>query len=303
MAENKKKSSTVKNGTVAKKASHHRRTAEDINTYHDQMAFETGITILILSVVALFLYASYFGVCGKVGFFLGGFMFSLFGWIAWLLPLYVIVGYAFVLANRKDPRVPRRLISFAGFFISLAAFIDLLQSHTCGTFTEIYQGQKIMHKNTFACIYKTFEYIVKNEKGNCGIIHRWISKVLEVCTGSVGAGIILFAIMLLSLYFFYGIEMFATLRRRNQYQQEMVAAEKKMSAQERYEAPSYRVNPARGVQGQEDRRAASASRNRRTSSGSHTSSGRDFQPVDLKKSGEKIDQMEAGTKKRPSSKR
>ena len=303
MAENKKKSSTVKNGTAAKKASHHRRTAEDINTYHDQMAFETGITILILSVVALFLYASYFGVCGKVGFFLGGFMFSLFGWIAWLLPLYVIVGYAFVLANRKDPRVPRRLISFAGFFISLAAFIDLLQSHICGTFTEIYQGQKIMHKNTFACIYKTFEYIVKNEKGNCGIIHRWISKVLEVCTGSVGAGIILFAIMLLSLYFFYGIEMFATLRRRNQYQQEMVAAEKKMSAQERYEAPSYRVNPARGVQGQEDRRAASASRNRRTSSGSHTSSGRDFQPVDLKKSGEKIDQMEAGTKKRPSSKR
>ena len=37
-------------------ARRHKRTADEINTYKDQLAFETGITILVLSIISIFFY-------------------------------------------------------------------------------------------------------------------------------------------------------------------------------------------------------------------------------------------------------
>ena len=50
-----KRSSTGNKKTSAAKK--HKRTAEELNTYKDQLAFETGITILVLSIISIFLYS------------------------------------------------------------------------------------------------------------------------------------------------------------------------------------------------------------------------------------------------------
>lgn len=215
------------------------RTIEEVNAYQDRIAFEMGITLIVLGMIAVVCYLSYFGLAGKAGVVFGGLLFGIFGWIAWILPAGLMVAFVFSLVNREDKRVPRKILSFSGMMISLAAITDLLTGTK--VLTEYYADNHIMHKGYMECMYLSFQDTISNGQGSGGILGRIVSNGFSAVLGNVGAGVLLAALFLLCLYIFYGIELMVMLRHRNAYHQEMKEAYEVIQEQPDYKKPSYQV--------------------------------------------------------------
>lgn len=221
-----------------------RKTIEEVNAYQDRIAFEMGITLIVLGMIAVVCYLSYFGLAGKAGVVLGGLLFGVFGWIAWILPAGLMVAFVFSLVNREDRRVPRKIISFSGMMISLAAITDLLTETK--VLTEYYADNHVLHKGYMECMYLSFQDTIASGQGSGGILGRAVSNGLSAVLGKVGTGALLAALFLLCLYIFYGIELMVMLRRRNAYHQEMKEAYEVIQEQPDYKKPSYQVMHGNG---------------------------------------------------------
>jgi S-DNA-T family DNA segregation ATPase FtsK/SpoIIIE len=189
------------------------------------------------------------------------------------------VSYFFSLANPDDNRVPRKIISGAAFLLLLDALKELLLPGEI--LTEYFTSNRVLHKDYFQCLYLSFEDVATKGKGSGGIIGRTIGDVLTSIFGKGGAAVMLFGLLLLAAYIFHGLELMASLRRRNAYQQEMEDAYDRFVEEEDYTEPSYRVIPA------SHRKAKQVSLDRKGN----------FQAVDLKAAGEKLDEMEAKEQK------
>lgn len=224
---------------------------DQVNAYQDHQAFEIGITIFALLLLSVFLYLSCFGLAGSVGTVIGGLFFGIFGWFAWLLPLFCLLGYIFYAVNRGDKRVPRRLFSFAGIVLTLLGLSD--QIFEKQIITEYYTSNHVMHKGYFDCMFLTCKNVMAEGRFNGGLLGRAVGSVFSQFMGKVGAIVILFLLLLLCLYIFYGVEMMGMIRKRNAYHQEMQEMYDEVRQEEDYREPSYRVfsgsireNPAEG---------------------------------------------------------
>lgn len=239
---------TAGKGTVSKSRNRTRgaaqsksrpKSVEDMQAYQDHLAFETGITICVISIIAIFLYLSYFQLAGKTGMVVGGLFFGVFGWFAWLLPLFCLIGFVFCIVNRGDKRVIRRISSFSGIVLALLGLSDLIFQRQI--ITEYYTSNHVLHKDYFECMSLTCKNVVEHGKFNGGLCGRAISAVFSMIIGKIGAGIILFALLLFCIYIFYGVEMMGMLRKRNAYRREMEEVYEELRKEEAYEEPSYRV--------------------------------------------------------------
>ncbi len=237
--------------TKTNKENIHQRKIQDVNEYKDKMAFETAITLIVMAIIAVFLYLSYFGLGGIIGKISGGIFFGIFGWAAWLLPAGIIIGYIFGLVNQGDRRVPRKLISFSSAVWLVLGISDLLSGQEI--ITEYYTSNNVMHKKYFECMDLTLSDMVEKGKGNPGILGRIISSIFSKITGEVGAVIIMMALFVLCLFIFHGIEFMAALRKRNAYKQEMENTYEEISSKEDYKAPSYRMIPQPSIKRQHAR--------------------------------------------------
>ena len=280
-----RKSSVAGKKTTGKKqaasrgtSKQHKRTAEEMNTYKDQMAFETGITILVISIIAVFFYLSFFGLCGKIGIVLSGIHFGLFGWISWIMPAAAVIGYIFAVVNPGDRRVPRKVISAGGILIFLGAFTELIFHQEI--LTEYFTSNHVLNHDYFKCLYMSLEDVAGHGKASGGIIGRGIGDGLAAVLGKGGAAVVLLGLLLICAYIFHGLEMMASLRKRNAYKEKMEEEyERFVETETDYREPSYRViTPGRHSEAQK------------------TVSGTSFQAVDLKVAGERLDQMEAREK-------
>lgn len=271
-----------KKGTASKKTSgkQHKRTAEEINTYKDQMAFETGVTVIVFLIISMFLYLSFFGLCGSIGVVVSGVSFGFLGWLAWLLPVFAVISYVFALVNPGDRRVPRKVISAGLFLLVLDTLKELLFRGEI--LTEYFTSNHVLHKDYLKCLYMSLEDVAKYGRGSGGILGRAVGDALASILGRGGAAAVLFALLLLFAYIFYGPELMAFLRRRNAYQQEMEEAYGQfIEEEEDYKEPSYRMVPR-------NRRAVRQASLRRRDG---------FQAVDLKAAGERLDELEAKEQK------
>ncbi len=228
-----------KNQQNGKAAEGRKKSLEKINEYQDYRAFETGITIFVILLLSVFLYLSYLGLAGNTGIVAGGLFFGIFGWFAWFLPLFCLIGFVFCMVNRGDRRVPRRIVSFGGIVLVLMGLSDLLFQKQI--ISEYYISNHVMHKNFFECMFLSCRNVMKQGKFNGGLIGRAVGGFFSSALGRVGASIILFLLLLLCLYIFYGIEMMGMLRKRNAYRQEMNEMYQEVSQDEEYREPSYRV--------------------------------------------------------------
>lgn len=238
----KKKTAVNRRNTRAKaggRAKSRQKSVEEINAYQDHLAFETGITIFVISIISIFLYLSYFGLAGKTGTVIGGLMFGVFGWFAWLLPLFCMIGFVFCIVNQGDRRVTRRVGSFVGIILSLLGLSDLVFQKQI--ITEYYTSNHVLHKDYLECMFLTCQDVVGHGRFNGGLCGRAISSVFSMVIGGIGAGIILFVLLLFCLYIFYGVELMSMLRKRNAYHQEMKEVYEEISQEEDYKEPSYRV--------------------------------------------------------------
>lgn len=76
-----------------------------------------------------------------------------------------------------------------------------------------------------------------------GIVGKYIDLGVFRVLGEVGGYCVLGALLLVSIYIFYGIEWMAMLRKRNAYYQEMGEAYEVIRQEEDYTVPSYKVRP------------------------------------------------------------
>lgn len=217
----------------------HQRKIQDVTEYRDRLAFETGLTLIVIGIVAVFLYISFLGLGGMVGRFFGGICFGIFGWVSWVIPIGMLFAYIFTVVNKGDRRVKRKMTGIIGAFICLAAITDLISEKE--VITEYYTSNHVLHHGYFECMNLTLEDVLQSGKSSGGLIGRWISSLLTKICGNVGACILLFALLILCLFIFEGIEIMAALRKRNAYREEMERLYGEVKKEIGYKEPSYTV--------------------------------------------------------------
>lgn len=266
------------------------RSIEEINEYKDKLAFELGVTVLIIAILSFFLYLCFLGFAGKVGTVVGGLFFGFFGWFAWLVPVVAILGSTIYLVNRGNKLVWRKIVGFTGMVLSVLGLCDLLLQQQI--ITEYYTTNHVMHPAYADCMFRTCKDVMEKGKGNAGLIGRAVGTVFSAMIGKIGAIFILFALLLFCIYIFYGMEMMRMLRKRNAYRDEMQEVYDQISQEEEYNEPSYRVFANKG---KEDTKEVSKEhvtskyplrKNREEQEEERVLS------FDLKKINERLDQME-----------
>ncbi|MDY5181645.1 hypothetical protein, partial [Butyribacter sp.] len=228
-----------KKRTVGKTNITYQRKVQDVTEYRDRLAFETGITLIVIGIIAIFLYISFFNLGGIVGRVFGGLCFGIFGWIAWFIPLGMFIGYIFTIVNKGDRRVPRKVGGIIGTLICLSAITDLLTQKEI--ITEYYTSNHVLHHGYFECMNLTLEDVLESGKSSGGLIGRGISTLLSGICGDVGACILLFMLLILCLFIFEGIEIMAALRKRNAYREEMEQLYGEVKDEINFREPSYSV--------------------------------------------------------------
>ena len=225
--------------TGRKSATGRRRSIEEINEYKDKLAFELGVTVLVIAILSFFLYLCFFGFAGKAGTVVGGLFFGFFGWFAWLVPVVAILGSTVYLVNRGNKMVWRKIIGFMGIVLSVLGLCDLLFQQQI--ITEFYTTNHVMHPAYADCMFRTCKDVMEKGKGNAGLIGRAVGTIFSSLIGKIGAVFILLALLVLCIYIFYGMEMMRMLRKRNAYREEMQEVYDQISKEEKYNEPSYRV--------------------------------------------------------------
>lgn len=271
---NKKKTGNTQKTTTAGNTRNNRksgtsRSIEEMNEYQDHLAFEQGMTLLVMGVVTLICYLSYLGFAGGFGTIIGGLLFGLFGWVAWFVPIGAMVAMAGVIVNQHDKRMRRKIISAVGVGLLLSALTDLISG--AKVLTEYYQENYALHRNGAGSVYMALSDSLHLGKTGGGLLGRLISSGLVAVLGKIGAGFIIIALLCVCIYLFYGVEMMQHLRKRNAYYQEMEQAYEVIQAED-YQKPSYQIkisNPRRKLY-----------------------SGRRMQTVDLQQMGEQLDRQE-----------
>ena len=230
--------------TGRKSATGRRRSIEEINEYKDKLAFELGVTVLVIAILSFFLYLCFFGFAGKAGTVVGGLFFGFFGWFAWLVPVVAILGSTVYLVNRGNKMVWRKIIGFMGIVLSVLGLCDLLFQQQI--ITEFYTTNHVMHPAYADCMFRTCKDVMEKGKGNAGLIGRAVGTIFSGLIGKIGAVFILLALLVLCIYIFYGMEMMRMLRKRNAYREEMQEVYDQISKEEKYNEPSYRVFQNKG---------------------------------------------------------
>lgn len=271
---NKKKTGNTKRSTTAGNSKNSRKTGtnrsiEEMNEYQDHLAFEQGMTLLIMGVITLICYLSYLGFAGGFGTVIGGLLFGLFGWVAWFVPIGAMVALAGVIANQHDKRIWRKIISAACVGLLLSALTDLISG--AKVLTEYYQENYALHRNGAGSVYMALSDSLHLGKTGGGLLGRLISSGFVAVLGKIGAGFVIVALLFVCVYLFYGVELMQHLRKRNAYYQEMEQAYEVIQTED-YQKPSYQLkisNPRRKLY-----------------------SGRRMQTVDLQQMGEQLDRQE-----------
>ncbi len=138
------------------------------------------IFCIILAVSVLMILGN-FHIAGRIGNFFAYVLFGIFGWMEYLFPILFLFGFTFFLVNRRNTLAIRKVV---GLVLVLAALCTLL---------ELFTGVKT-EKNVLA----GFKNAARLHRGG-GILGSAIAKVFSLAFGTVGAYILAFAFLCISL--------------------------------------------------------------------------------------------------------
>ena len=88
--------------------------------------FQTEIILLIILAASVILLVSAFGMGGIVGNTISSFLFGVMGLLAYVFPVFLFVGCAFVLSNKSNPIAYKKIVAALLFFVFLCGLIQLL---------------------------------------------------------------------------------------------------------------------------------------------------------------------------------
>ncbi len=140
---------------------------------HYDSAMKKEVVLLFILAAAILLALSNFGICGAFGKMLSNIMFGIFGMSAYVFPIYLFLGAAFLISNGYNQKVMIKFISS----ICLYLFICMLLEMITVPFDK---------KTEFFSYYAIAS---KSHKGG-GLIGGILSKIFCPLLGTVGSYIV-----------------------------------------------------------------------------------------------------------------
>lgn len=103
-----------------------RRATKSTSRKQESNGFQTEIILLITLAVCILVMISNLGMGGLVGNAVSSFCFGAVGLMAFVLPVFLFIGIAFLLSNRKNRLAYKKIFAGFLFFIFMCGFLQLL---------------------------------------------------------------------------------------------------------------------------------------------------------------------------------
>lgn len=181
-------------------------------------SMESEIFLWIVLAISVVLLISNFGVGGSVGNAISSFFFGLVGLVCYPLPIFLFLGVAFVIANKRNPRAYRKMAGFVLLFLAVCLFLQLVT-------------EGAVYERDFMAYYRvSAEY-----KTGGGLLGGALSRLLVQAFGTVGTYVITVIAMVISFVLITQKSMFDMIKEfsRKMYRR---AAERKAQRQEELKA-------------------------------------------------------------------
>lgn len=85
------------------------------------------LTLLILLAIAILLFLCNFGIIGPVGNAVSGFLFGVFGLLAYIAPIFIFVAVGFGISNKGNGIATMKLVASIILFFCIGAFLHIIQ--------------------------------------------------------------------------------------------------------------------------------------------------------------------------------
>lgn len=134
---------------AARKNTSRKRNKKQTEKKQDSQSFLKD-EIIILSALAagILLLISNFGIGGFVGDAVSSVLFGLFGTIAYIIPILLFIGIAFVISNKGNSIAYIKTAAGAGFTLMVCTLFQLIMNeYTAGTRLFSYYKISSMHKD------------------------------------------------------------------------------------------------------------------------------------------------------------
>ena len=216
------KKNTRKQSTKPKRQTS--RSAKDNNT-QSQNFLRDEIIILVSLAVCIFCIISYFGIGGFIGDAVSAFLFGVFGFMAYIVPILAFIGITFVLSNKGNANAYIKAGAIAVLFIM---FCTLFQLIIYGHDLKFYESElKIMYG------------LCSDHKDGGGILGAAIVKLLLPAIEIVGTYILVFVVSIIAFVVLTGKSFIGTVKKEGEkvYQtaKEDVMRRKEQHAKEQQE--------------------------------------------------------------------
>lgn len=143
--------------------------------------FRYEIVLIIVFAIALFLEISNFGLCGAVGDVISRFLFGVFGWIEYILPLGIFIGLAFLFVNGFSTTVIKKVVYAFVLGLDSSIFIQMLT----GLPDEVKVGE--LYLQAYA------------GKSGGGFIGGGLALLLKMAVGTVGTYLVVLVLALIMI--------------------------------------------------------------------------------------------------------
>ena len=118
------KKSPSKKASGGKSNSGHKQAGRQEQTVHENFTGE--ILLWIVLAVSILLFISNFGIGGKVGNSVSGFFFGVFGLVAYIFPIVLVVGTFFFISNRGNRIAAVKIAAACIFVLFFCMFLELI---------------------------------------------------------------------------------------------------------------------------------------------------------------------------------
>ena len=173
---NKKGRTGSSKGKGAKKTEN-LRTAEDGALFHE-------IELIALFAAMVLLFCCNFGIIGPVGDAVSGFLFGVFGFMAYVVPILLFMAVAFWFANEGNSTAVRKLVAGIVLFFMLGIVCDLFAKNAAA-----------MEKYSIATLYES----CRITKGGGGVVSGSISYMLQHFLETIGTVLVVILCSVVSL--------------------------------------------------------------------------------------------------------
>ena len=134
------------------------------------------LTLLILLAVAILLFLCNFGIIGPVGNAVSGFLFGVFGLLAYIAPVFIFIAAGFGISNKGNGIATMKLIAAILLFLCIGAFLHIIQGDL---------------KNTIGYSVSELYRLGKESKLGGGVLGGSIAYLLYSLLDTIGSVLIL----------------------------------------------------------------------------------------------------------------